>query len=272
MSMGHIRLNRNFVDHPVWSDDKLLSIFVKLIFRANYKPQETIYKNRLYKIDRGEFSTSWPKLSEYLKVNQSFCRRSIVKLKNFGFITVKSDNAQTTIKINDYDSLCSHESDERQASEQASEQASDRQVSRQVTPIKEFKNLRTKETKKERKKPSPETEAATEEKPENVKPKKEPSPVSKVIAHYCELFKQQYGITPKIGGKESGSLKRLCDNYGEEKALAIVQRYFRLNDKWLADQAYPVSLIDRNINKILVMLDGSNKPKNPWSDSGYEQL
>jgi DNA-binding Lrp family transcriptional regulator len=158
MAIAHIRLNRDLIESALWSDDKLFAIFVKLVFRANYKPQETIYKDKLYNIERGELSTSFESLSNYLKINYSTCRRSIKKLEKFGFIFVKSDSYQTTIKINNYDNLCAHESDERTAGEQTYEQTCEQtyeqtcelQVSKHVNTIKELKNLRREEIKNER--------------------------------------------------------------------------------------------------------------------------
>lgn len=152
MYVGHIRLSRELIDSALWSDDALFSIFIKLIFRANYKPQEVIYKNKLYSIGRGELSTSWRCLATFLKIPVNSCRRIVKKLERFGYIELKSDTLQTTIKINNYDTLCAQGDESWYASGYASGYA-DEHASGYASGYasgQQLKNLRIKELKNER--------------------------------------------------------------------------------------------------------------------------
>lgn len=84
-----------------------------------------------------------------------------------------------------------------------------------------------------------------------------------VIARYCELFEQRYGIKAVIAGVEAGQLGRLTKAHGQEQAIKIVEGYFQLQDQFIIGQCHPVGMIEKQINKILVS-QSKQEPKRRW--------
>lgn len=96
--------------------------------------------------------------------------------------------------------------------------------------------------------------AKPKKKAKEPKPKKESSGAYEVIARYCELFEQKYQAKAKISGIDAGCLSRIAKSNGMEQGIKIVETYFAMNDSWISQQCYPASLIEKNLNKILVYL------------------
>jgi hypothetical protein len=86
-----------------------------------------------------------------------------------------------------------------------------------------------------------------------------------VIARYCELFEQRYGIKAAVGGVEAGQLGRITKAHGKEQAIKIVEGYFEIQDQFIANQCHPVGMIEKQINKILVSQSKLHKePERRW--------
>jgi hypothetical protein len=95
----------------------------------------------------------------------------------------------------------------------------------------------------------------TQTEPSVHKGAKKPKPqlgTHEVIARYCELFEQRYGIKAAVGGVEAGQLGRITKAHGKEQAIKIVEGYFEIQDQFIANQCHPVGMIEKQINKILV--------------------
>jgi hypothetical protein len=84
-----------------------------------------------------------------------------------------------------------------------------------------------------------------------------------VIARYCELFEQRHGTKAVISGVEAGQLGRLTKSHGKDQAIKIVEAYFKLPDQWIINQCHPVSMIEKQINKILVHM-AKREPERRW--------
>lgn len=108
----------------------------------------------------------------------------------------------------------------------------------------------------------------TQTDPSEHKAKKQTKPkvgTHEVIARYCELFEQRYGIKAAVGGVEAGQLGRITKAHGKEQAIKIIEGYFNLNDQFLANQCHPVGMIEKQINKILVSQSKlSKEPERRW--------
>lgn len=106
----------------------------------------------------------------------------------------------------------------------------------------------------------------TQTEPSVHKAKKQTKPklgTHEVIARYCELFEQRYGIKAAVGGVEAGQLGRITKTHGKEQAIKIIEGYFDLNDQFIANQCHPVGMIEKQINKILVS-QSKQEPKRRW--------
>lgn len=116
--------------------------------------------------------------------------------------------------------------------------------------------------------PTPTLNTYTQTDPSVHKAKKQTKPkvgTHEVIARYCELFEQRYGIKAVIAGVEAGQLGRLTKAHGQEQAIKIVEGYFDLNDQFIANQCHPVGMIEKQINKILVSQSKPHKePERRW--------
>ena len=116
--------------------------------------------------------------------------------------------------------------------------------------------------------PTPTLNTYTQTDPSEHKAKKQTKPkvgTHEVIARYCELFEQRYGIKAAVGGVEAGQLGRITKAHGKEQAIKIIEGYFNLNDQFLANQCHPVGMIEKQINKILVSQSKlSKEPERRW--------
>lgn len=103
MDRGFLPLFRKIKENPVWEDNELLAIWVRLLFRANYMDKRWFDGNKFITIKRGSFSTSQPHLAEYLKLPKTTMLRRLAMFENEGMLDIKVDNKYTIITICNYD-------------------------------------------------------------------------------------------------------------------------------------------------------------------------
>ena len=99
------------------------------------------------------------------------------------------------------------------------------------------------------------TDAATAKKQ---KPKKEKTPVavdnkaSALVAHYCDEFKFKYSVNPSISRADAGTLKKLFQDMGLEKAKDLIRAYFEMPEPYIVKSKHPIKLLSYKINEVLV--------------------
>ncbi len=239
------------------------SILMHLVLMANITETRFLRNGTMIVLKRGSLLTSDSELCRMFGLSRNATRRCLKLLEKTQTITMERDKLGTVITI------CNYSKYQCVENEQETTPGTTPGTTIGTTPgtrIEELKNLRKEihpepecfvdenlntdpEKTKKPKKPKP---------PKEPKPKKEASTAHLVVARYCDLFKEKFNVMPTITGVDAGALGKLNKTYGEEKAIRIVEAYFNLNDKWLADQYYPARLIHGQVNKIVVILEKSS--------------
>lgn len=78
-----------------------------------------------------------------------------------------------------------------------------------------------------------------------------PPPTRNVIARYCELWKARYGASPPISGKVAGNLKTLVKDFGEPRAVALLESYLKMTDAWFLTKRHDVPTLLTNLNAVV---------------------
>jgi len=97
---GYIKLHRKILDNGVFADAELLKVFVWCILKANTTPN-VIYGR---KVDVGEFITGRISASEELHIKPSTIYKRLQKLKQQGYIGLRSCTKNTLITVINYKS------------------------------------------------------------------------------------------------------------------------------------------------------------------------
>lgn len=98
------------------------------------------------------------------------------------------------------------------------------------------------------------------------------SPVGYFIYEYRKAFQKRYGekASPDLRGKTQGQIKRFLKEVPLERAVALIQVYLQIDDKWFITKSHDFTTFDCNLSKIGVALDqgfsDSNKLKDYWAD------
>lgn len=83
---GYIKLHRKILDNGVFADAELLKVFVWCILKANTTPNVVFGR----KVDVGEFITGRISASEELHIKPSTIYKRLQKLKQQGYIDLRS--------------------------------------------------------------------------------------------------------------------------------------------------------------------------------------
>ena len=241
-----------------------MAILGWLISAANYVDGKSLVCGRGGRIllKRGQLVTSLSEIHSVTKFSKSVINRRLKRYAEENIIEIQTKHSGTVITILNYDKYQCIESEQETQTKQK-ENASGNTSGLHIEELKNLRkeihlepqcsggeNLNTDPEKTNKpKKPKP---------PKEPKPKKEASTAHLVVARYCDLFKEKFNVMPTITGVDAGALGKLNKTYGEEKAIRIVEAYFNLNDKWLADQYYSARLIHGQVNKIVVILEKSS--------------
>jgi hypothetical protein len=91
-------------------------------------------------------------------------------------------------------------------------------------------------------------------KPKKTAPKVEaPSgAVQRLIGIWCGLFERKFGEKPVITGRDGAVLKRLAVAYGVDAVERRLQLFIDLDDAFLVDAGYPLTLFESKWNKFAV--------------------
>lgn len=98
-SLGFVKLKREFLNWEWYQNSNMTRIMLHIYLNANY----TLKKWEGNTIKPGEFLTSMKSISTALKINESTVTKNVNKLIETGYITKRSTNHYTIIKLCDSD-------------------------------------------------------------------------------------------------------------------------------------------------------------------------
>ena len=150
LTMGHIKLFRKIQEWEWYGDPIMVAFWVHLLVNANYEDK----KWRGMEIKRGEFVTSLSALASEIGISVSQVRTCLNRMRDSKQITIVSTNKMTKITICNYDAYQAKCKDESQADSTQNDMPLDILRDNQIATMEEYKEGKTKEVKKERKKSS----------------------------------------------------------------------------------------------------------------------
>ena len=98
----YLPLFRKIEENPVWEDNTLLSIWIRLLIKANHSEGKWWNGNKLISIKPGQFVTSGPKLSAYLRLPRTTAMRKLKILIDLEMVDMEVDKQYTTVTICNY--------------------------------------------------------------------------------------------------------------------------------------------------------------------------
>ncbi|MCD9026024.1 Replication protein O [Cohnella silvisoli] len=105
MSKGWIKLHRQIMDHPFYSESRVFSrheAWEYLLLNANHSDNKVLIDGQLIDVERGSFITSIRKLQERWKWSNTKVCRFLDVLESEGMATRKNDSKKTLITIDKY--------------------------------------------------------------------------------------------------------------------------------------------------------------------------
>lgn len=87
--------------------------------------------------------------------------------------------------------------------------------------------------------------------------------VQELVALWVRLFEQKFREKPVITARDGAALKRLVAHSGAEAVRRRLPRYLALDDAYVANEGYPLSLLQRSWNKLIVAEQGENGRRGP---------
>jgi hypothetical protein len=84
-----------------------------------------------------------------------------------------------------------------------------------------------------------------------------------VIAKFCTLYKNKYGVAYTISGKDAGIAKRVCKHLDVSDLLDL---YFQSTDKFIIDGCHAFNIFESQINKLRAndMKEKTQTPEDKW--------
>ena len=137
-----IKLYRKFYEWEWFADSDMVKFFIYLLLKVNF--EEKSWKGLTVK--RGQLVTSLSKLSQECNLSIQVVRTCLYKLKKTGEATYNTTNHFTVITLCNYDN---YQSENEQSNTQPNISLTNKQqtINKQSTTTKEYKNIRTKESK-----------------------------------------------------------------------------------------------------------------------------
>jgi len=78
------------------------------------------------------------------------------------------------------------------------------------------------------------------------------------VSLYCDLWKEKYGKSPDIRGKESGQIQQLVKDMGPSRTMQIMRSYFSMPDPFFIQRSYNLDTMLLNLAKIAAF-EGTGK-------------
>lgn len=75
-----------------------------------------------------------------------------------------------------------------------------------------------------------------------------------LLDHYERSFREKFGENPSVEEDDRIVARWLVQQYDMEKARDFTDRYLTFPNQWIAEQGYPLRLMRKNINAIIVSM------------------
>jgi uncharacterized phage protein (TIGR02220 family) len=142
---GYLSLSRQLEEHAVFTDNTLLAIWIKILFKANYKDKKWFDGSKFITIKRGSFIMGQDDLAEYLGLPRTTAMRKLQILCNDEMLDIKTDRKHTTVTVCNYNKWNPLEEETGQQSgfEMDSRRTADGQQvdTRELKELKELKKI-----------------------------------------------------------------------------------------------------------------------------------
>jgi hypothetical protein len=199
-----------------------------LIIKANHEDKKFIFNCQEITLRRGEMITGRKALSKETGLSEQETRTSLKILANSGFLTIKSTNRFSLIRIEKYNDY-------------------------QISSEKSTNKLTNKQ-------PTSNQQATTNNNDKNVKNEnKTPSATRQALDYftstYQEKFKQPYVAA---FGKDCTILKGLLNMFTIDELKQKIDMFFTIEDDFLSKAGYSVGTFKTKINSLI------NKPESKW--------
>lgn len=105
MAKGWIKLHRQIMDHPFYTEERVFSrheAWEYLLLNANHADARIMIDGQMITVERGSFITSNRKLQDRWNWSNTKVSRFLDVLQSEGMITLKSDTKKTVITIDKY--------------------------------------------------------------------------------------------------------------------------------------------------------------------------
>lgn len=102
---GWIKLQRDIIDSPFFSDCEVLKLWIYLVCRASYTRRDVIFAGNLISLQEGELICGRKELAHKLNIGESKIYRSLKLIEKAGKIKLSPTNKYTVISLIDWDSV-----------------------------------------------------------------------------------------------------------------------------------------------------------------------
>jgi len=96
---GYVRIYRKILENPIWTNAKLLQIWIWCLLKANHRANTFIWNGEIMTLREGEFITGRDTGSKEVGLSPSGFYKNIQLLEKFSYISVNSNNRFTHITI-----------------------------------------------------------------------------------------------------------------------------------------------------------------------------
>jgi len=74
-----------------------------------------------------------------------------------------------------------------------------------------------------------------------------PPAAGRVIKRYCEVWRDRYKSAAPISGRAAGQIKTLFKDFGEARAIKLVEAYLSMPDSWFVTKRHDVPTLIANL-------------------------
>lgn len=228
MQKGYVSIHRSLQEHELWIKEKFSKgqAWVDLILLANHKPTTISLRGIDVSLERGQLAWSVLSLSKRWRWNRRTVEKWLKELRNRKMIHTKKSNVTTVITIINYDL---YQNNTQQSAQQDAQQSN--------TKVHTDNNVNNEKNVNKKKQIAKET-------PVKVKSN---GKAKEVIAKFCTLYKDRYGVAYAISGKDGGIAKRLCKH---ADVVNLLDAYFQSTDKFILDGCHAFNIFESQINKL----------------------
>lgn len=84
---------------------------------------------------------------------------------------------------------------------------------------------------------------------------------AKLVAAYCDAYKERHGSFPVVDGKAAGIARNLLRTLSLERAQDLVQAYLQMDTPWFRTRGWALDTLAQNLNVVALSLaNGTKEP------------